>query len=65
MAYGFSNLKEERDTQTHMDVLVIGAAGGVLGGAGLSYLRTNPTWTEMAIASVLGVALFDYFLCQK
>jgi hypothetical protein len=57
-----TSLGEERDPQTHIDILVTGFAGGVIGGVGLAYWAPSPTWTQMGLAAIVGVVLFDYFL---
>jgi hypothetical protein len=68
LSYGlaeyFAGIREENDIQTHFDVLTIGAAGGILGGAVLSMVDPAPSFPKTLAYVLGGLLIYDYFLFQ-
>lgn len=62
MASSLTAVASEKSHQVHMDILTIGAAGGIVGGAVLSMLDGRPGWMKTLTFVTAGVLVFDYFL---
>ena len=64
MAQFSTNMAEDSKSDTQLDVIAIGAGGGILGGVILEQMVQDPGWISMIVAAVLGVTLYDYFLFE-
>jgi hypothetical protein len=63
-AHLLAPLNEEKNPQTHMDILFVGFAGGVLGGVLAAQYGAGPGWVQTLMWAGIGVVVFDLFLFE-